>query len=448
MSYEDIIKDSKFTYIKPPKKYQLSKDGHHIGVTFIPKCGADIRFRIGKFSLQLPKFKIDKDLPLSWKNYSDDPTSNKKFRLSTRPVNQGVCGSCFAVAVATCISDNFIFNPSNPLDYNPSISPMYILSCIDDPQVNTKCAGGNPSGVIDLIIENGISTNCCQDYYKICNASIYCNGSGDKHMDHSSITPEQHDSMIPECGYCSTIPQIYNIKNKIISYDIQAIKRHLMEYGTAIAGYIIFNNFIHSDHGKFEKTNGIYINSVDYLDPEDPDNKKYNMSEPIGGHAICIVGWGVDTISFTDRNGVTYNNQKIDYWVCRNSWSEKWGLDGYFKYAMYRNFDDLPPIQNGVAFEMNNTIHGQSGLGGIILIFPNGITENKTLKKVECNPDYTCDEIIYVKDFIDPKNVNVKAKEAKARNYYIVEFILLGLFLIVLYFLFFRGKKHRRHRKR
>ena len=62
MSYEDIIKNSKFTYIKPPKKYQLSKQGHHIGVTFIPKCGADIRFRIGKFSLQLPKFKIDKDL--------------------------------------------------------------------------------------------------------------------------------------------------------------------------------------------------------------------------------------------------------------------------------------------------------------------------------------------------------------------------------------------------
>ena len=448
MSYEDIIKNSKFTYIKPPKKYQLSKQGHHIGVTFIPKCGADIRFRIGKFSLQLPKFKIDKDLPLSWKNYSNDPTSNKKFRLSTRPVNQGSCGSCFAIAIATCISDNFIFNPSNPLDYNPSISPMYILSCTQDSQINTKCSGGNPSGVIDFIIENGISTNCCQDYYKICEASNYCNGSGEKHMDHSSITPEEHDSMIPECGYCSTIPEIYHIKNKIISYDIQSIKRHLMEYGTAIGGFIVYNNFIHSDHGKFEKTNGIYINSVDY----NTEISDIIMSQPVGGHAICIVGWGVDTFSFTDRNGNVYNNQKIEYWLCRNSWSEKWGLDGYFKYAMYTESKDLPPLQEGVSFEKDNTIGGQSGLGGIILIFPNGITENKTLKKVECNPEYTCDKIIHIKDD-DHKKDKDKAKDKdkdkdKDKHYYIVEFILLGLFLIVLYFIFFRGKKHRRHRRR
>jgi hypothetical protein len=437
MSYEDIIKDSKFTYIKPPKKYQLSKDGHHIGVTFIPKCGADIRFRIGKYSLQLPKYKIDKDLPLSWQNYSNDPTSNKKFRLSTRPVNQGSCGSCFAIAIATCISDNFIFDPFKPLDYNPSISAMYILSCLTDPKVNNKCAGGNPSGVIDLIIENGISTNCCQDYYKICDASLYCNGSGDKHMDPSSITPEDHNSIIPPCGYCSTIPEIYHIKNKIISYDIPSIKRHLIDYGTAVGGFIVYNNFIHSDHGKFEKTNGIYINSVDYT-----TDLSINMKEPVGGHAICIVGWGVDTVSFTDRDGNVYNNQKIEYWLCRNSWSEKWGLDGYFKYAMYTESKDLPPLQEGIAFEKDNKVGGQSGLGGIILIFPNGITENKTLKKIECKPDYTCDEIIHIKD-IDPKKDNIKTK-----HYYIVGFILLGLFLIVLYFLFFHGKKHRRHRKR
>ncbi len=37
----------------------------------------------------------------------------------------------------------------------------------------------------------------------------------------------------------------------------------------------------------------------------------------VGGHAIIIVGWGVE--------------EGINYWLCRNSWSDGWGQDGYFK---------------------------------------------------------------------------------------------------------------------
>ena len=58
MSYEDIIKNAKLTYIKPPKNFKFSKNESHIGTLVIPKCGTDIRFRTGKYSLQLPKFKL------------------------------------------------------------------------------------------------------------------------------------------------------------------------------------------------------------------------------------------------------------------------------------------------------------------------------------------------------------------------------------------------------
>jgi len=36
-----------------------------------------------------------------------------------------------------------------------------------------------------------------------------------------------------------------------------------------------------------------------------------------GGHAVKIVGWGVD-------NGVKY-------WTCANSWDSTWGEDGFFR---------------------------------------------------------------------------------------------------------------------
>ena len=37
----------------------------------------------------------------------------------------------------------------------------------------------------------------------------------------------------------------------------------------------------------------------------------------LGGHAIRIVGWGVE------------NNEK--YWIIANSWNPSWGENGYFR---------------------------------------------------------------------------------------------------------------------
>jgi len=37
----------------------------------------------------------------------------------------------------------------------------------------------------------------------------------------------------------------------------------------------------------------------------------------LGGHAIKVLGWGVE------------NN--INYWLCANSWNNSWGDQGFFK---------------------------------------------------------------------------------------------------------------------
>ena len=48
----------------------------------------------------------------------------------------------------------------------------------------------------------------------------------------------------------------------------------------------------------------------------------YNVTgKYIGVHTVEIFGWGKGA-----------NN--TDYWLCKNSWGESWGLDGYFMIKM------------------------------------------------------------------------------------------------------------------
>lgn len=43
--------------------------------------------------------------------------------------------------------------------------------------------------------------------------------------------------------------------------------------------------------------------------------------ESVGGHAVKIVGWGVDTLE----------GQQVQYWKVANSWNPYWAEDGYFR---------------------------------------------------------------------------------------------------------------------
>jgi len=432
LEYLKILKSAKFESLEIPKNFTYSPDESPIGLTIAPPANCDIRFRVGTFKLVMPKFSLSKEeklLPVSWSNYKveiNDDKADQKM-LVTKPVNQGHCGSCFAVAISTTISDNFLFGKKT--NYNPSLSPMYILSCLsEDTNLNNQCNGGNPSGVLDIIInKGGISTNCCQNYYKICESNKYCNGKGEEHMNRD-ITMEDVNTMIPKCGHCTTqVPELYKIKNKIVSFDVPSIKLHIYKYGSAIGGFLIYSNFMKDkSRGKFEKSDGIYIRTVDY--GEDGNRQQ----TPIGGHAISIVGWGTSENVKVEIEGKQYIYPKIDYWVCRNSWSDKWGDNGYFKYAMYQEYTDLPPINKNISFEKDNSHYGQM-LGGILLIEPDSINlankDNEVFKKVDCNIEYKCDD----KKLINMTYLNGSNKYNK---YYTIV-LLLCLFILSIFCIYF-----------
>jgi hypothetical protein len=145
--------------------------------------------------------------------------------------------------------------------------------------------------------------------------------------------------------------------------DIERIKSHLYRYGTAVTAFMLYQNFI-EDSSNYASTKGLYFESESY------GSKQPNAKA--GGHAICIVGWGIENGPITLSNGLILKD--IPYWVCRNSWSQTWGDRGYFKMPFYQKINDNYEINPTTALERYHT-YIDNGIqykdqGGIIVFTP------------------------------------------------------------------------------
>lgn len=68
-----------------------------------------------------------------------------------------------------------------------------------------------------------------------------------------------------------------------------------MTNGPIEASFSVYEDFLTYKSGVYKHTTGSYL----------------------GGHAIKVLGWGVEGGE--------------DYWLCANSWNNEWGANGYFK---------------------------------------------------------------------------------------------------------------------
>ncbi|KHJ80475.1 papain family cysteine protease [Oesophagostomum dentatum] len=105
--------------------------------------------------------------------------------------------------------------------------------------------------------------------------------------------------------------KVYATNAYYVSPSEKAIQKEIMTNGPVQAGYIVY-----SDFRAYKK--GIY---------------KHTYGAQLGGHAIKIVGWGVE-------NGTKY-------WTISNSWNSDWGENGYFR--MIRGINDCRLESQAVA---------------------------------------------------------------------------------------------------
>jgi hypothetical protein len=315
----------------------------------------------------------------------------EKGAAIAKPGNQGMCGSCWAISAAGIIGDNFVVSGLNVDEkgnkFIPDISTTWILSSYGQSQ----CGGGNPGLAFQQIASspNGLVSNRCVDY-SWCQTNETCNGDAKKHMDSqllelelNKLIPYQSGCYFPENKhYVFKITQQPNSlaigmthKNGSVikedewdQYKVQ-IKKHIMANGPVLGGFLVFENFMSGTFAKTKPNKGIYLENGVYpgISNSTPSSgSKPKSSSPTdasnykGSHAVAIIGWGVEDDVETSPG----KKEKVEYWYCRNSWTENWGDDGYFKMAMW-------PHNKISQFDKQVTIKTKGGdkqAGGIVSI--------------------------------------------------------------------------------
>jgi hypothetical protein len=284
----------------------------------------------------LPKSTITRNLPLP-----DVFDGREVWQGLMSPVkNQGTCGSCWAFATTSTLADRF--NIQSCGLYNVDLSSAKILLC--------DLSGGEFSvkhpelheGAVSRVTVKTLNSGMCQGngladawrylylFGTVTHDCIPYSGLGQK-FEYNSIAEYKKVSQLPLCNTISgTIGDMCSdVASSAFSGD---------EVGTPARFYRCFHYYavagIEKDGGNeaYIRHNifvwgpvstGMLVYPDFYLfDPKTEIYEWNGKGDPIGGHAIEIVGWGIS---------------EKPYWIIRNSWGTEWGRNGYFYMVRGKN---------------------------------------------------------------------------------------------------------------
>lgn len=230
--------------------------------------------------------------------------------------NQGQCGSCWAVAGATALSDRYCYKKLFPwfiptIQMKRSFSYQDPLECCSAATCGTGhkkgCNGGYISGAYKFAKDTGIVTG--ENYGNTTNCKNYF------------LSPYSGTATAPACRlYCTTAgygTTYNNDRYKISNYKVYAssnigtsgviagIMDSIYNRGTVTAFLEVYNDF-------YTYSQGVYVKSA---------NAVYK-----GGHAVRLIGWGYSS----SINVGPFKIALGAYWIGANSWGTSWGINGFF----------------------------------------------------------------------------------------------------------------------
>jgi len=210
--------------------------------------------------------------------------------------DQGACGSCWAFGAVEAMSDRICIASKG--NQQVEVSAEDLVSCCDS--CGFGCEGGYPSAAWQYWVDSGLVSG------GLYNSNKGCQPYEVKSCEHHTTGP------LPPCGDIVDTPACvhvcekgYNVsynqdkhfgaKAYGISSEVSQIQTEIMKNGPVEADFTVYADFPSYKSGVYQK----------------------HSDQVLGGHAIRILGWGVE------------NN--VPYWLVANSWNPDWGDKGYFK---------------------------------------------------------------------------------------------------------------------
>uniref|UniRef100_R4G4T0 Putative cathepsin l n=1 Tax=Rhodnius prolixus TaxID=13249 RepID=R4G4T0_RHOPR len=226
--------------------------------------------------------------------------------------DQGSCGSCWAFGAVEAMSDRICIHSKAKISVRLSAEDL-VFCCYT---CGFGCDGGYPGAAWDHWVHKGIvtggsygSAQGCRPY-EISPCEHHVNGTrkpcgpSPKHMPKCEKTcqPSYKMSYKQDLYYGKTA---YSVES-----DETSIQKEIQSNGPVEGTLAVFEDLLSYKEGVYQHVHG----------------------KELGGHAIRIIGWGVE-------NGKPY-------WLIANSWNTDWGDQGYFK--ILRGSDECG-IESGVS---------------------------------------------------------------------------------------------------
>lgn len=356
-----------------------------IGVDWIPPLNTRLELSRPVLVPSLAPAQI-KQLPteFSWVNRSD--VTNKRYPNANNllsvyvspPLNQANCGSCWAVAMSSMFADRWRIWSQEAL---PNFSPTYVMACMHGAQAGCTarsgasddgCSGGFPEDAGCLFEEKGVPSADCWNYSWCANSA---NCSAPTQCPNGTCPSNNQPMRLYKAAPKST--------KGLAGFD--AIKHEVFFKGPVVGAFLATADFIYGSKTGWPETKGIFMN-----DPQGRIYKSLNVnlsacqnreasssgSCVLGGHAMVIVGWGVET-------KIDGWAEPIPYWVVRNSWGADWNKTGFCKFAQsgtYTFQGTRITVNHDIAFDHPLTMQGKHW-GGVVLCDPNITQKEPTQQK-------------------------------------------------------------------